>query len=848
MSLFDQLDRNGDGVITREELASMGMMGGQQQMTYGAPTTMTYGSPQTMTYGGQGSVQTMGTIGTVQPIQTIGTVHSVQSAHTVQTYAAPSTMNYMHAAPQVRMVQERPVTTVHHSGIVSRDLPMDAAHPEGFDPTPKVREFQESQEHVVEVPSILIKEKIKEIKNVYDAPMRKQKLTSHNVRKVVKEVIVPVTEVIEVQQVKEIALYQDVEGAHKTQTIPVEIVTMREKVLEVPREKRVILNVPQYREKQVPVQAVMEHEHLVEVPKVHVEEFIKQVAKPELQTIQKTIETKVYEVHERQVPIPHVTTKESIVEVPHVEQVHIVKQHARVRVEQVVKEIPRQQIEYKEKVVEVPQIIYEEHIIEVPQIEIREVVKQVAQTQVQFIDKIVQVKVPKYVDRIVEVPCMMTEERGVCVPQIQHIEALTHTPKFSVQRINKEIPVEKVMIQERIVEHEINLTHEVAVEQHGVMTAEYRVQVPVHSFQDVDKQVPVPQIHPEEQIIEVPHVLVHEQLRLDPREETVELKRQTGAPYYKEYYKPVPKVEVHAVTRTVIKEVMLEEEHPIEVPKIHQIEVLHQQPDKKVQKLIQTRVASHIEAVDIEKTQVHGQHLGEYRGHQTIVAGHHHQTKTRGLGDDDEPAARRVETAGEVKTVHLHYDKYEDFLRPVPLFMSGQGSVVEPPLYTEKYLRALNGQEVREHADKIYITIGQELIGSKVPQSDMELVKWILTAQARLYSHLGEGKTKQISTQFVNMQGYLIPIHDDSTIQHMSSHERNGYAKFLYETLSKQGIGLERVPPSDAAIAGWIKQVQGTHLQKYIMQSGQSVTEASIQARPVQQISTMQQIQSVFRR
>merc|ERR1711865_1370055 len=127
----------------------------------------------------------------------------------------------------------------------------------------------------------------------------------------------------------------------------------------------------------------------------------------------------------------------------------------------------------------------------------------------------------------------------------------------------------------------------------------------------------------------------------------------------------------------------------------------------------------------------HGQHLGEYRGHQTIVAGHHHQTKTRGLGDDDEPAARRVETAGEVKTVHLHYDKYEDFLRPVPLFMSGQGSVVEPPLYTEKYLRALNGQEVREHADKIYIT-----------------------------------------------------------------------------------IGLERVPPSDAAVASWIQQVQGTHLQK----------------------------------
>merc|ERR1719191_444402 len=225
-------------------------------------------------------------------------------------------------------IVQREIVVQPQETIVHREL----AYPGGL-PDPDPLPETETEEHVIEVPTTLFYEKVVEVPKVHTTTLKKQKLAQREVHKRVKEVVVPVTDVVVQEQVKQVHLYQDVEGEHKHQMIPVDLRREVPKEMVTQREKRVAVPELQYREKQVPVQATLTHEQLVEVPKVQIEELIKQVPRPEVQTIQKTVERKVVELKEIQVPVPQTTVKEVVVEVPQVEQATLIKQMPKVRVE-----------------------------------------------------------------------------------------------------------------------------------------------------------------------------------------------------------------------------------------------------------------------------------------------------------------------------------------------------------------------------------------------------------------------------------------------------------------------------------------------------------------------------------
>merc|ERR1719230_2149068 len=167
-------------------------------------------------------------------------------------------------------------------------VPGSLPHPGGL-PDPDPMPETETEEHVIEVPTTLFYEKVVEIPKVHTTQLKKQKLASREVHKVVKEVVVPVTDVVVQEKTKHVHLYQDVQGPDKNTVVPVDLRREVAKEVYSQREKRV--NVPEnsYREKVVPVQAILQHEQLVEVPKVEIEEIVKQVPKPEVQTIPKQV-------------------------------------------------------------------------------------------------------------------------------------------------------------------------------------------------------------------------------------------------------------------------------------------------------------------------------------------------------------------------------------------------------------------------------------------------------------------------------------------------------------------------------------------------------------------------------
>merc|ERR1719230_1472812 len=102
--------------------------------------------------------------------------------------------------------------------IVHREL----AYPGGL-PDPDPLPETETEEHVIEVPTTLFYEKVVEVPKVHTTSLKKQRLASREVRKRVKEVVVPVTDVVVQEKVKQVHLYQDVEGEHKTSVIPVDL-------------------------------------------------------------------------------------------------------------------------------------------------------------------------------------------------------------------------------------------------------------------------------------------------------------------------------------------------------------------------------------------------------------------------------------------------------------------------------------------------------------------------------------------------------------------------------------------------------------------------------------------------
>merc|ERR1712151_27058 len=87
----------------------------------------------------------------------------------------------------------------------------------------------------------------------------------------------------------------------------------------------------------------------------------------------------------------------------------------------------------------------------------------------------------------------------------------------------------------------------------------------------------------------------------------------------------------------------------------------------------------------------------------------------------------------EMAQMFLHFEKYDDFLRPVMDWMHEQGEIVEPPLYTERYMRSLDPAALRDHAMKLYTMFGQDVTGSPVPDSDAALIQWILQVQSKVF-------------------------------------------------------------------------------------------------------------------
>merc|ERR1712176_1255809 len=87
----------------------------------------------------------------------------------------------------------------------------------------------------------------------------------------------------------------------------------------------------------------------------------------------------------------------------------------------------------------------------------------------------------------------------------------------------------------------------------------------------------------------------------------------------------------------------------------------------------------------------------------------------------------------EMAQMFLHFEKYDDFLRPVMEWMHEQGEIIEPPMYTERYMRSLSADALREHAMKLYTMFGQEVTVSPVPNNDAQLIQWILQVQSKVF-------------------------------------------------------------------------------------------------------------------
>merc|ERR1712151_1120297 len=161
----------------------------------------------------------------------------------------------------------------------------------------------------------------------------------------------------------------------------------------------------------------------------------------------------------------------------------------------------------------------------------------------------------------------------------------------------------------------------------------------------------------------------------------------------------------------------------------------------------------------------------------------------------------------EMAQMFLHFEKYDDFLRPVMEWMHEQGEIIEPPLYTERYMRSLAVEELRAHAMKLYTMFGQEVTGSPVPDSDAQLIQWILTVQSKMFM-----LAKEPQRGGVFYQGAMLTIKDQSALMAMNGFELRQYANMLYATISARSGAIEAVPASDAMLIQWILSTQ----QKYL--------------------------------
>jgi hypothetical protein len=175
----------------------------------------------------------------------------------------------------------------------------------------------------------------------------------------------------------------------------------------------------------------------------------------------------------------------------------------------------------------------------------------------------------------------------------------------------------------------------------------------------------------------------------------------------------------------------------------------------------------------------------------------------------------------------LKYDKYDDFLRPVEKWMHEEGEVVEPQLFTEKYMQSLSPEELRDHANKLYTMIGPDILGgSTVPQSDSQLIAWILQVQSRVFHYTQ--KPPSHGPKMVHFHGTMIVSHEESTLRSMPPSELRQYAMVLFSTISRVGMPITPVPHDDGSLVSWILQVQ----KQYLQPAAHSVVQPAVATLP----------------
>merc|ERR1712217_627118 len=158
----------------------------------------------------------------------------------------------------------------------------------------------------------------------------------------------------------------------------------------------------------------------------------------------------------------------------------------------------------------------------------------------------------------------------------------------------------------------------------------------------------------------------------------------------------------------------------------------------------------------------------------------------------------------------LHFEKYEDFVSPVMPGMHELGEIIDPPLYTERYMRALSPEALREHAEKLYTMFGQQIIGAPVPLQDAKLIEWILMAQGKISAIAKEPH----KAGMVYFQGAMLTIKDDRALRMMSVAELRQYAMMLYSTISgKVRDIVETVPSADGALIQYVLSMQAKYLR-----------------------------------
>jgi hypothetical protein len=130
----------------------------------------------------------------------ISTISAAPTVYTEPIAVAPTIIEQPVTYVEQPIVMQAPVI---QQAVVERPRAVNLPHPGGLpdpDPIPET----ETEEHVIEVPTTLFYEKVVEVPKYHTTTLKKQKLGMRDVHKRVKEVVVPVTDVVVKEQVKRV--------------------------------------------------------------------------------------------------------------------------------------------------------------------------------------------------------------------------------------------------------------------------------------------------------------------------------------------------------------------------------------------------------------------------------------------------------------------------------------------------------------------------------------------------------------------------------------------------------------------------------------------------------------------